>query len=207
MISLKNISKAYAEQVVLKDVSLSIAPGAITGLVGPSGSGKTSLLRIAALLEEPDSGTVATNQENLEHQLGIVFQQLFLWPHLTLHENMTLASRVRKIDFNSRYQTLLEKLDLVGAIYKYPREASLGQKQRAALIRALLTSPKYLLLDEPTSALDNQMATQVSEIICTEAKNGVGILLISHHQELVRNIADAILHISDGRFSPLGHAP
>src|ERR1700683_2118691 len=167
MLIAKNIIKSFGNQQILHNVDLSIERGKICALIGPSGSGKTTLLKVLAFLEQPDSGNVTIDDHTYQFPLSklqkieapwpkvtVVFQQLFLWPHLTLLQNITLPLSARNLDDNPpRLQELLELFDMNHFVYRYPNQASIGQRQRAALVRSLLLEPEYLLLDEITSSL------------------------------------------------------
>jgi ABC-type polar amino acid transport system ATPase subunit len=168
MLKADKIAKSYGETPVLHKVDLGIERGKITALIGPSGSGKTTLLKVLAFLEHPDSGSVSLDEVHYQFPLtkdkkikapwpkvSVVFQQLFLWPHLTLLQNITLPLMAKGLDDKpANLRDLLDRFDMNDFVYRYPNQASLGQRQRAALVRALLLKPDYLLLDEITSSLD-----------------------------------------------------
>ena len=164
-IVLDQITKRFDRHAIVNQVSLEIADGEMLVLLGPSGSGKSTLLKAMALLEQPDGGTISIDGAQYVFpgnelpapwpKVNIVFQQLFLWPHLTLRQNMELPHKERMTTaLKSELDELVSRFSLRPFIDKYPNETSVGQRQRAALIRALGTHPKYLLLDEVTSALD-----------------------------------------------------
>ena len=158
MLVAKNISKSYRGTEILKGVDIKVEHGKITSLIGPSGSGKTTLLRVLSMLDLPESGSVFLNDERYEFPLkenkiikpwpriSVVFQQLFLWPHLTLRQNILLPLK-GNVD-NKHLAELIKLLKMEEFIDRYPNQASLGQRQRVALARALALKPKYLLLDE-----------------------------------------------------------
>ncbi len=212
MLDAKNISKSYDGVTVLKDVSLSIERGKITALIGPSGTGKTTLLKILAFLEQPDSGTVTFDgcsyQFPLEKskkieapwpKVTVVFQQLFLWPHLTLLQNITLPLTAQGIDDSPpRLKELLDLFDMNHFVYRYPNQASLGQRQRAALVRALLLEPEYLLLDEITSSLDVEQTAIILSQLKKMSSQGIGILTITHLLQFAHQAADKIVFMSGG---------
>lgn len=199
---------------ILKDVDITLKKGELTALIGPSGSGKTTLLRCLSMLDAPDGGDI-----ELEHQLysfplppeqaevspkpwpkvTAVFQQLFLWPHLTLRENILLpladakSSRVEK-----ELAELVRQFDMKGFIDRYPNETSGGQRQRAAIARALMLNPDYLLLDEITSALDIEQTAKVLSLLTGVKARGIGILLITHSLGFARQAADHVLFMDNG---------
>jgi len=162
MLRAKNITKFYGKHLVLDDVSLELAPGTITTIVGPSGSGKSTLLKALSLLESPDSGSVSLNGTIYEFAPGqknritppwpeitVVFQQLFLWPHMTLRQNIALP--LKKFGKKKALDTvnlLIDQLDMKNFADRYPNEVSIGQRQLAAIARAFALQPRFLLLDE-----------------------------------------------------------
>ena len=162
------INKRFGLKAVLIDVNIVVKAGEATVLMGPSGGGKTTLLRCLSLLESPDSGSVDLDGAHFEFPNGknvipypsvtIVFQQLFLWPHLTNRQNITISMPAND---DAYLRHLIELFDMKDFIDNYPNQSSLGQKQRVALTRALVLKPKYILLDEATSALDDRRAERV----------------------------------------------
>lgn len=228
MLQADKIYKKYGPHEVLTDVSLTLKPGELTALVGPSGSGKTSLLRALALLEQPDAGSITLNGQTYDAtarlpegaawpevpglplpwpKVTVVFQQLFLWPHLTLKENILLSARnLDGRDHEAALATWVKRLDMGGFIDRYPNEASGGQKQRAAITRALMLRPDYLLLDEITSALDVQQTARILEILPELKAHGMGILLITHALNFAQQAADQVLYMQDGKIMESGPA-
>ncbi len=212
MLEAKNIGKSYENTKVLKNVSLSIERGEICALIGPSGTGKTTLLKILAFLEQPDSGSVTIDGVTYKYPLEksqkieapwpkvtVVFQQLFLWPHLTLLQNITLPLSARNLDDNPpRLQELLELFDMNHFVYRYPNQASIGQRQRAALVRALLLEPEYLLLDEITSSLDIEQTAIILSQLKKLGSQGIGILTITHLLQFAHDAADKIVFMAGG---------
>lgn len=228
MLQTHGLYKNYGQHQVLQDVTLTLKPGELTALVGPSGSGKTSLLRALALLEQPDQGSITLDGKEYNattklpegtewpHVPGlptpwpkvtVVFQQLFLWPHLTLKENILLSARnLPGRDHEAALATWVKKLDMGHFIDRYPNEASGGQKQRVAITRALMLRPQYLLLDEITSALDVQQTARILEILPDLKSRGIGILLITHALNFAQKAADQVLFMQDGRILESGAA-
>ncbi len=216
MLTCTDIHKSFNDGTlnILNGVSCTINPGQITCLIGPSGSGKTTLLRALALLESPDHGTVMVDDQVYSFplkdsatvippwpQLTVVFQSLFLWPHLTLYENIALPARNFIADaqlLDSQIMHLAEKFDMTGFIHRYPNETSLGQRQRVALARALILRPKYVLLDEITSALDVEQIEGILEYLLHLKSQNVGVFLITHLIGFARRAADQILFINNG---------
>lgn len=219
MLAASRLTKHHGHVAALDDVSLEIRPGELTAVVGPSGSGKTSLLRTLALLEAPDSGLVSIDGVDYAFpspglrgapapwpRVTVVFQQLFLWPHLTLRENilLPLRRRVRRADALSRLDSLVELLDMRHFVDRRPTQVSGGQRQRAALARALALNPTYLLLDEITSALDIEQSHALLSHLIQLRNNGIGILLITHMLDFVRAAADHIVFLDHGSVVEVG---
>lgn len=194
MLEAKNIEKSFGSLKVLTDLSLTIAQGSITILAGPSGSGKSTLIRCLSLLDYPCKGKIILDgfeysfpkkkqiqEASIYPKISCVFQQLYLWPHLTNRKNILLPL------INTTYDTneLNRYIDLFGMkefIDKYPNESSLGQKQRVSLVRSLILKPEYLLLDEVTSALDSDNTKAVLSELSSLSS---GILLISHDHRIL----------------------
>lgn len=210
----KKITKKFGENPVLDKVNISIERGKITTLIGPSGSGKTTLLRVMSLLEQADSGAVSIDGIDYRHpgededailpwpKISVVFQQLFLWPHLTLRQNILLPLGKEK-DL-SYMEELLVMFDMNEFVDRYPNQASLGQRQRTALVRALVLEPDYLLLDEITSALDIEQVAVVLKHVQTLRDRGVGILIVTHLLNFAQRASDQIVFLDHGKVLEAG---
>jgi len=208
MIVAKNISKKIEGKEVLKNVSCLLKNGEIISIIGPSGAGKTTFLRAISLIDFPDSGSLQIGERKYAFsaekanvifpypKLTVVFQQFFIWPHLTIRGNITLALRG---NFDKKYfKEILGLLQMSDFLDRYPNEVSLGQKQRAALARALMLRPKYLLLDEVTSALDIEQAHIILGHLKQIAEKGVGIIFVSHALHLASQISDKVMFFDEG---------
>jgi ABC-type polar amino acid transport system ATPase subunit len=175
MLETHNLTFNYPGRLIFRNINLGIKPGGVTVLIGPSGTGKTTLLRCLALLERPQGGEITVDDQKFIYpmlpeapfsppwpKLTTVFQQLFLWPHLTLRQNILLPVRRRNKQVNrEELDELIDAFDMGEFIDNYPNEASLGQRQRIALARAIMLHPRYLLLDEITSALDVEQIAKI----------------------------------------------
>jgi polar amino acid transport system ATP-binding protein len=217
MITLKNISKKYRDKIVLNDISLDIAPGTITSIVGPSGSGKTTLLRTIAMLELADSGEIALDGEKYVFPMDaiegrtpwprvtIVFQSLFIWPHLTLRQNILLPlGDTVTSESEMHLNELVELFSMKDFIDRYPNEVSLGQKQRTAIVRALILKPEYLLLDEITSSLDVEQISIILSHLDTIRNQGVGIIMVTHLINFAKTVSDKVLFLEEGKIIETG---
>jgi len=207
IIKLRNVSKNFDEIAAVKNVSLTVERGKVVVIIGPSGSGKSTLLRCINRLEEPTEGEVWIDSELLdgsEQQLndiradiGMVFQQFNLYPHLTVLENITLAQKiVRKREKKEAQKIAMQQLERVGIAEKadnYPIQLSGGQQQRVAIARALSMNPKIMLFDEPTSALDPEMIKEVLDVMLMLAEEGSTMVIVTHEMGFARAAADVII--------------
>ncbi len=224
LLKAEGLHKSFHGTEVLKDISFCVEAGEVVSLVGKSGAGKTTVLRCIMGLEKCDKGTIQidghylckysdTNMERatkatvyeIRKSLGMVFQNYHLFPHKTVLENVMLAlTEVYKMDKKSaqeKAEIMLNRLELGNKMNNKPFELSGGQKQRVAIARSCVTSPKLLCFDEPTAALDSALVMDMVKIIRDLAKDGMGILIISHDEKFVRDVSDRILFMEQGRFT------
>ena len=215
MLEIKNLQKKFGDHEVLKDITAEVDNGQVICVIGPSGSGKSTFLRCLNLLEEPTSGKVIfegqelTNLKEaqldvLREKMGMVFQSFNLFPNMTVLDNITLAPiKVKKIDKAKAEATAKELLDRVGLAEKanaYPASLSGGQQQRVAIARALAMNPDLMLFDEPTSALDPEMVGEVLEVMKDLAKQGMTMIIVTHEMGFARQVADRVIFTADGEF-------
>lgn len=212
MIKLKNISKYYRHTRVLKNISLEINKGEIVAVIGPSGCGKSTFLKCINGLIPVSKGEILieginitnkqTDLNSIRADIGIVFQQFNLFPHMTVKDNITLAPiKVKKMSRNQAdilAMKLLEKVGLIDKMNKYPEELSGGQAQRVAIARSLAMQPKIMLFDEPTSALDPKMTNEVLDVIKDLAKEGMTMVVVTHEMSFAREVANRIIFLSHG---------
>ncbi|MBP0979693.1 MAG: amino acid ABC transporter ATP-binding protein [Oscillospiraceae bacterium] len=213
MIEIKNLYKSFGDQEILKGVSAKINKGDKIVILGPSGCGKSTLLRCINLLERPSSGQILFNNINITQknininkiraQMGMVFQNFNLFPHLNILKNITLAPTTLKIKTSLQAQKqaidLLKKIGLADKLKSYPSQLSGGQKQRIAIIRALAMNPEIMLLDEPTSALDPKMTGEVLDLIRDiSQKSNMTMVIVTHELSFARDIANKIFFMQGG---------
>lgn len=213
MIELTKISKTFGTNEVLKDVSLKIEYGEVVVVIGPSGSGKSTMLRCINKLEHIDKGEVYIDGEPLTNKpahirkmrrnLGMVFQQFNLFPHLTVYDNIALGPRfvlkLKKKELDKTVDSLLEKVGLLDKKMSFPSQLSGGQQQRIAIARSLAMNPKCILFDEPTSALDPELIGEVLTVIKTLAKEGMTMVIVTHEMNFAKEMADRVVVMADGR--------
>jgi ABC-type polar amino acid transport system ATPase subunit len=221
MISVESVTKTRAGCPVLSGVCLAGSPGSVTAIVGPSGSGKSTLLRCLNGLEVFDDGgiTIAGHRlgagphppallERLRRDVGMVFQQFNLFPHLTAVENVALAPRVvlgmAAAEARSRATALLDRVGLRSFATARPATLSGGQQQRVAIARALAMEPRVMLFDEPTSALDPAMSAEVLDTIVDLARGGQTMVVVTHDHEFARRAATRVVELDAGRVSRAG---
>ena len=212
MIDVKNQHKAYGDHEVLKGVNEHIEKGEKVVVIGPSGSGKSTFLRCLNLLEEPTSGEIIFEGQNItskqtdinlvRRRMGMVFQQFNLFPHLTVKENIKLAPVKLKImsdeEADKRALELLARVGLPDKADSYPAQLSGGQQQRIAIARALAMNPDVMLFDEPTSALDPEMVGEVLEIMKELADDGMTMVVVTHEMGFAREVATRVLFMDGG---------
>ena len=212
IITCRNVNKWFGDFQVLRDISVEVMPQEVVVVIGPSGSGKSTFIRCLNRLEEHQSGDIIIDGIELSHnvrniaairtEIGMVFQQFNLFPHLTVQQNIALAPRnVRKWDKARCEQKAMELLERVGIpeqARKYPGQLSGGQQQRVAIARALAMEPKIMLFDEPTSALDPEMVREVLDVMQGLARSGMTMLVVTHEMGFAREVADRVLFFDQG---------
>jgi len=212
MIVVKNLCKTFGKHEVLKGVNEHIKRGEKVVIIGPSGSGKSTFLRCLNRLEEPTSGDIVFEGQNItsrktninivRRKMGMVFQQFNLFPHLTVRENIKLAPVKLKImsdaEADQRAVQLVTRVGLPDKIDSYPGQLSGGQQQRIAIARALAMSPDVMLFDEPTSALDPEMVGEVLEIMKELAADGMTMVVVTHEMGFAREVATRVLFMDGG---------
>ncbi|GAA5335758.1 amino acid ABC transporter ATP-binding protein [Thermus hydrothermalis] len=212
IIRIRNLHKWFGSLHVLKGIDLEVAPGEKLVIIGPSGSGKSTLIRCINRLEDFQEGEVVVDGLNVKderalrevrREVGMVFQQFNLFPHMTVLENITLAPiRVRGWSRERAERKALELLERVGILdqaRKYPAELSGGQQQRVAIARALAMEPKVMLFDEPTSALDPEMVGEVLDVMRDLARGGMTMLVVTHEMGFAREVADRVVFMDRGQ--------
>ena len=212
MIDVKNLCKSFGDHEVLKGVNEHIDKGEKVVIIGPSGSGKSTFLRCLNLLEEPTSGDIVFEGQNItskqtdinlvRRRMGMVFQQFNLFPHLTVRENIKLAPVKLKVmteeEADKRALELLERVGLPDKADSYPIQLSGGQQQRIAIARALAMNPDVMLFDEPTSALDPEMVGEVLEIMKELADDGMTMVVVTHEMGFAREVGTRVLFMDGG---------
>ena len=211
MIKLENVHKSFGKNEVLKGINLHIEQGQVVVIIGPSGSGKSTVLRTMNYLEDPTSGKVIVDGMDLSDkkklndvraEVGMVFQNFNLFPHMTVMENLTLAqTKVRKTSMEEAKkigQALLDRVGLADKANAYPDSLSGGQKQRVAIARALAMRPKVMLFDEPTSALDPEMVSEVLDVMKSLAEEGMTMVIVTHEMGFAKKVADRVLFVDGG---------
>ncbi|WP_330848600.1 amino acid ABC transporter ATP-binding protein [Thermus thermamylovorans] len=212
IVRVRGLHKWFGSLHVLKGIHLEVAPGERLVIIGPSGSGKSTLIRCLNRLEDFQEGEVVVDGRNVKddralaevrREVGMVFQQFNLFPHMTVLENLTLAPmRVRRWPKERAERKALELLERVGILdqaRKYPAELSGGQQQRVAIARALAMEPKVMLFDEPTSALDPEMVGEVLDVMRDLARGGMTMLVVTHEMGFAREVADRVVFMDGGQ--------
>ena len=212
MIKVENLTKSFGELEVLKGINQEIKDGEVVVVIGPSGSGKSTFLRCLNLLEEPTSGKIFVDDEEIttknidinkvREEMGMVFQSFNLFNNLNIIDNITLAptlvKKMGKEEAEKKAMELLERVGLPDKRDSYPKSLSGGQKQRIAIARALALNPKVMLFDEPTSALDPEMVGEVLDIMKDLAKEGMTMVVVTHEMGFAREVGDRILFMDGG---------
>ena len=213
MIEMKNVHKWFVELHVLNDINLEINKGEKIVICGPSGSGKSTLIRCINRLEEHQrgniivEGTELTNDsrsiERIRGEVGMVFQQFNLFPHLSILDNCSLAPiwvrKLPKAEAKDKAMEYLKRVQIDDQAHKYPAQLSGGQQQRAAIARALCMEPKIMLFDEPTSALDPEMIKEVLDVMVDLAKGGMTMIVVTHEMGFAKEVADYMIFMDEGK--------
>ena len=218
MINVRNLYKSFGKNEVLKDINETIKKGEVVVIIGPSGSGKSTFLRCLNLLEEPTSGVINFEGEDItdknvdinkiREKMGMVVQQFNLFPHKTVLENITIApinvKNKSKTEAEKIAKDLLVKVGLLEKANAYPASLSGGQKQRIAIARALAMEPDVMLFDEPTSALDPEMVGEVLNVMKNLAKEGMTMVVVTHEMGFAKEVGDRILFMDGGNIVEQG---
>jgi general L-amino acid transport system ATP-binding protein len=213
IISFEKVNKWYGEFHVLRDIDLQVGKGERIVICGPSGSGKSTMIRCINRLEEHQEGKLSVDGveltddvkaiEAIRKNVGMVFQQFNLFPHLSVLENLTLApmwvGKVPKQEAEERAMTQLKRVRIAEQAKKYPLQLSGGQQQRVAIARALCLTPKIMLFDEPTSALDPEMIKEVLDVMIELAGMGITMLCVTHEMGFAKSVADRVIFMDQGQ--------
>jgi len=212
LLTLDGIRKSFGDNVVLRDIDLTVERGQCVVLIGASGSGKSTLLRCVNLLEVVDDGRILLDEDDITDprvdadavraRMGVVFQAYNLFPHLTVIDNITLAPvrvhKVAKAEARERAMAMLERVGLADRAAARPDELSGGQQQRVAIARALVNDPTLMLLDEVTSALDPELVGEVLDLLGSLRDEGMTMILNTHEMGFARQVADSVCFLHDG---------
>ncbi len=215
IIQIENVHKHFGKVYALRGVSISIERGEVMVVIGPSGSGKSTMLRCINALESVDSGNIVVDGIPVTHstsninavraEVGIVFQQFNLFPHLTVLQNLTLAQKIvrkrNEAESERIGRELLGKVGIPDKADSFPAQLSGGQQQRVAIARSLCMNPKIMLFDEPTSALDPEMVKEVLDVITDLARTGMTMLVVTHEMGFARSVADRIIFMDKGQIA------
>ncbi len=213
IIEFSKVNKWFGDFHVLRNIDLSVARGERIVVCGPSGSGKSTLIRCINRLEEHQTGRLTVDGvelsddvqsiESARRQVGMVFQQFNLFPHLTVLDNLTLApmwvGKVPKAQAEERAMQQLQRVRIAEQAHKYPLQLSGGQQQRVAIARALCLTPKIMLFDEPTSALDPEMINEVLDVMVELASQGITMVCVTHEMGFARQVADRVIFMDEGQ--------
>ena len=212
IINIENVNKWFGDFQVLKDINLEVQPKQKIVVCGPSGSGKSTLIRCINRLEEHQEGKIivdgtelSENTKNIEQiraEVGMVFQQFNLFPHLSILDNCTLApiwvKKMPKKQAEELAMQQLEQVQIADQAHKFPGQLSGGQQQRSAIARALCMQPKIMLFDEPTSALDPEMIKEVLDAMVNLAKGGMTMIVVTHEMVFAKEVADEVIFMDEG---------
>jgi general L-amino acid transport system ATP-binding protein len=212
IIQIQKVNKWFGDFQVLKEIDLEVKAKEKIVVCGPSGSGKSTLIRCINRLEEHQKGTIivdgteiSEDTKNIEHiraEVGMVFQQFNLFPHLSILDNCTLApiwvKKMSKKDAEELATEHLERVQIIDQAQKFPGQLSGGQQQRAAIARALCMEPKIMLFDEPTSALDPEMIKEVLDVMVNLAKQGMTMIVVTHEMGFAKEVADQMIFMDEG---------
>jgi general L-amino acid transport system ATP-binding protein len=212
IIEMQNVNKWFGDFQVLKDINLDVNQKQKIVVCGPSGSGKSTLIRCINRLEEHQKGSIIVdgnqltedtkNIEKIRAEVGMVFQQFNLFPHLSILDNCTLApiwvKKMPKKDAEALAMKQLEQVQIVDQAKKFPGQLSGGQQQRCAIARALCMQPKIMLFDEPTSALDPEMIKEVLDAMVNLAKGGMTMIVVTHEMGFAKEVADEVIFMDEG---------
>ena len=218
IISMRHVSKFFGDFQALKDVSLDVKLGERVVVCGPSGSGKSTLIRCINRLETQEKGEIKVggvvldgtpaSLEQIRGNVGMVFQQFNLFPHLTVMDNLTLGPRrvlgLSEKDAEARAMEYLERVQIPDQAHKLPRQLSGGQQQRVAIARSLCMEPRILLFDEPTSALDPEMIAEVLDVMTELANSGMTMIVVTHEMGFARKVADTMVFMDKGEIVEIG---
>jgi general L-amino acid transport system ATP-binding protein len=213
MIELRNVNKWYGDFHVLKDINLEVRRGEKVVVCGPSGSGKSTMIRCINRLEEHQKGQIfvdgieltgdVKHVEAIRREVGMVFQQFNLFPHLTVLQNLTLAPiwvrKMPKKEAEELAMQLLQRVKIPEQANKYPGQLSGGQQQRVAIARSLCMKPEVMLFDEPTSALDPEMIKEVLDVMVSLAQEGMTMICVTHEMGFARTVADSMIFMDRGQ--------
>ena len=211
-ISVSNLKKNFGKLEVLKDIDIDIREGEVVCVIGPSGSGKSTFLRCLNRLEEATGGTIIVDGyeitdkkikiNKVRENIGMVFQQFNLFPHLNVLKNIMLAptdrKKMTKADAEKKAMELLERVGLSDKALSYPKQLSGGQQQRVAIARALAMNPDIMLFDEPTSALDPEMVGEVLQVMKELASSGMTMVVVTHEMGFARDVSDRVIFMDEG---------
>ena len=215
MVTIKNLCKSFGKREVLKKLNLEVAEGEIISIIGPSGAGKTTLLRLIAGLEVPDKGEININGKLAStpkyvlppylRNIGFVFQEPALWPHMTVGKNIEFViNEAVKKERREVVRSLLEKAKLEGFENRYPKELSQGEAKRVALLRAIARKPRYILMDEPLANLDQKLKSEIlAFVLDTVRALQMTLIFVTHDGEEARQLTNLVYMLSDGELEPL----